>query len=237
MAYMGFYQFEQPVDDFSAPKFKIELQAVMKRVYLWMALGLGISALVAFLTVNTALLEFALNRTVLMVAIFAELGLVFALSLGLNRMPMGLALLLFFVYAALNGFTLSLILLAFEVGVVVSAFITCAGLFGAISVIALTTKLDLSKFGTFLIMGVIGLIIAGIVNMFMQSRAFDFIISVAGVLIFTGLTAYDTQRIYRLAEEVPDASVDKLALMGALKLYLDFVNMFLYLLRLFGRRD
>ena len=138
----------------------------------------------------------------------------------------------------LNGFTLSIVLLAFSTGSVFSAFAATAAMFGAMSIIGYTTRVDLSKLGTFLMMGVMGLVIAMIVNMFVNSGPLDLIISLAGVLIFTALTAYDTQRIHRMAAELSvggDAAA-KLGLFGALRLYLDFINMFLFMLRLTGRR-
>jgi FtsH-binding integral membrane protein len=150
----------------------------------------------------------------------------------------GTAITLFFAYAALNGFTLSIVLLAFTVGTVVSAFVVTAALFGVMSFIGYTTNVDLTKMGTYLMMGVIGLVIAMVVNLFINSGPLDMLISMIGVLIFTGLTAYDTQSIGRMAAEASaegDAAA-KLGVMGALKLYLDFINMFLFMLRLMGGR-
>jgi uncharacterized protein len=214
----------------------IDLQPIMRQVYIWMGLGTLFTAFVAYLTVNTALINLAANPVVLIMAIIAELGMVLVLSLGLNRMSGGMATLLFFAYAALNGFTLSIVLLAFTVGTVVSAFVATAALFGVMSFIGYTTDADLTKMGTYLMMGVIGLVIAMVVNLFINSGPLDMLISMIGVLIFTGLTAYDTQSIGRMAAAASgegDAAV-KLGVMGALKLYLDFINMFLFMLRLLG---
>ena len=160
------------------------------------------------------------------------------ISFGFNRLSALAATGLFLVYAALNGFTLSLVLLAFTATSVFSALVATAALFGAMSIIGYTTHVDLSKFGTFLMMGLIGLLIAMIVSIFINSGPLNLIISVVGVLLFTGLTAYDTQRIGRMAAQM-DAQGEagaKLSVFGALKLYLDFVNMFLFILRLIGRR-
>ena len=216
----------------------INLQLVMRQVYIWMSLGMLLTAIVAYVTVNTALINLATNPIVLLVAIIAEFGLVMGISFGFSRISSGTAGMLFFVYAALNGFTLSMVLLAFSTASVFAAFVATAALFGAMSIIGYTTQVDLSKMGTYLMMGVIGLIIAMVVNMFVNSGPLDMIISLAGVLIFTALTAYDTQRISRMAAEmsVQGDAIAKLGIFGALKLYLDFINMFLFMLRLIGRR-
>jgi FtsH-binding integral membrane protein len=210
----------------------------MRQVYTWMGLGTLLTAAVAYLTVNTALINLAANPMVLIVAVLAEFGMVLGLSFGLNRLWVSLATTLFFAYAALNGFTLSMVLLAYTSGTVFSAFIATAALFGAMSIVGYTTNVDLTKMGTYLMMGLIGLLIAMVVNLFIGSGPLDTIISLAGVLIFTALTAYDTQRIGRMAAQISqegDAAA-KLSIMGALKLYLDFINMFLFMLRLIGGR-
>ena len=217
----------------------IDLQSLMRQVYTWMVLGMLTTAVVAFATVSSpVLINLALNPIILLIAVIAEFGLVIAISWGLSRLSSGMATMLFIVYAALNGFTLSMLLLAFSIGSVFSAFVTTAALFGVMSIIGYTTKVDLSKMGTFLMMAVIGLLIAMVVNIFVNSGPLDTVISMAGVLIFTALTAYDTQRIGRMAAQM---SMDgegevKFGIFGALKLYLDFINMFLFVLRLLGRR-
>ena len=214
------------------------MQAILRQVYTWMVLGMLITAGVAYVTVSTSLINLAANPIILIVAIIAEFGLVLVISRGLNRLSAGTATLLFMLYAALNGFTLSMVLLAFTFGSVFLAFASTAALFGVMSVIGYTTKVDLSKMGTYLMMGVIGLVIAMVINMFVGSSLLDTIISLAGVLIFTALTAYDTQRIGRMAAQMSmngDAAL-KFGIFGALKLYLDFINMFLFVLRLTGRR-
>lgn len=217
---------------------RVNLQPVMRQVYVWMGLGTLLTAFMAFLTVSTPLLNLALNPVALIIAMVAELGLVLGMSFGINRLSAATATLIFFVYAALNGFTLSIVLLAYSGATITTAFVATAALFGAMSIIGYTTKVDLTKMGTYLMMGLIGLLIAMVVNIFVGSGPLDMIISIIGVLIFTGLTAYDTQRIGQMAASVsPDGEgVAKLGIYGALRLYLDFINMFLFMLRLMGGR-
>ncbi len=216
----------------------IDLQSIMRQVYTWMVLGMLVTAAVAYVTATTSLINLAMNPIILLVAVLAEFGLVLGISAGLNRLSTSVATMLFLLYAGLNGFTLSILLLAFTGASIFIAFAITAALFGAMSIIGYTTKVDLSKMGTFLMMGVLGLVIAMVVNMFVGSGPLDTIISVVGVLIFTALTAYDTQRIGRMAAQMNvngDTEV-KFGIFGALKLYLDFINMFLFVLRLTGRR-
>ena len=216
----------------------IDLQSIMRQVYIWMGLGMILTALVAYITVNTSLINLASNPIILLIAIIAEFGLVIGINFAFQKISSGVAVTLFFVYAALNGFTLSIVLMVFSVASVFVAFAATAALFGAMSIIGYTTKVDLSKMGTYLMMGVIGLVIAMVVNMFVNSGPLDMLISMAGVLIFTALTAYDTQRIGRMAAgmSMSGESEAKFGIFGALKLYLDFINMFLFMLRLIGRR-
>ena len=217
----------------------VDLQSIMRQVYTWMVLGLLITTGVAYFTATNAILvNLAANPIILIVAIIAEFGLVLGISRGLNRLSSGVATMLFMLYAALNGFTLSIVLLAFTGASLFLAFATTAALFGVMSVIGYTTKLDLSKMGSYLMMAVIGLVIAMVINMFVGSGPLDTIISLVGVLIFTALTAYDTQRIGRMAAQMNVNGDDtlKFGIFGALKLYLDFINMFLFILRLTGRR-
>lgn len=216
----------------------IDLQSIMRQVYTWMVLGMLLTTVVAYATVSTSLINLAANPVVLIVALIAEFGVVLAISFGFSRLSSGMATVLFFLYAALNGFTLSIVLLAFSIETVFLAFASTAALFAAMSVIGYTTKVDLSRMGTYLMMAVFGLIIAMVINLFVNSGPLDMIVSIAGVLIFTALTAYDTQRIGRMAAQMSmegDAGV-KFGIFGALKLYLDFINMFLFILRLFGGR-
>ena len=217
---------------------EIDLQAIMRQVYTWMVLGMLITTVVAYVTTSTSLIDLATNPIILLIAVLAEFGLVLVISRGLNRLSSGTATMLFMLYAALNGFTLSMLLLAFSIASVFLAFAATAALFGVMSVIGYTTRVNLSKLGTYLIMAVIGLIIAIVINLFLSSSLLDTLISMAGVLIFTALTAYDTQRIGRMAAQMSmngDAAL-KFGIFGALKLYLDFINMFLFVLRLTGRR-
>ena len=216
----------------------IDLQSIMRQVYTWMVLGMLITAGVAYVTANTSLITLAANPILLLIAVVAEFGVVLVISRGLSRLSSGVATALFIVYAALNGFTLSIVLLAFSIGSVFLAFVATAALFGVMSVIGYTTRVDLSKMGTYLMMAVIGLIIAMVINLFVNSSLMDMLVSIAGVLIFTALTAYDTQRIGRMAAEMnlTGEAGAKFGILGALKLYLDFINMFLFMLRLTGRR-
>lgn len=218
------------------------VQPILKWVYTWMGLGLLITALVAFVVYNTpTLLELAQNPVVFFGAIIGELALVIGISWGIKRVSPNTAALLFVVYAAVNGFTLSILALIYTSSSLVSAFLTAAGLFGVMSVFAFTTKLDLTRWGSYLMMGLIGLIIAMIANMFFNSGPFSLLISFIGVLLFTALTAYDTQKIKQMAAS-PELQADpslavKLSIIGALTLYLDFINLFLHLLNLTGDRD
>ncbi len=215
----------------------IDMQSIMRQVYVWMVLGMLITTVVAYATVNTSLINLAANPVVLLIAIVAEFGVVLGISFGFNRLSSGTATALFILYAALNGFTLSLVLLAFSVQTVFLAFASTAALFAAMSILGYTTSLDLSKMGTYLMMGVLGLVIAMVINLFVNSGPLDFILSIAGVLIFTALTAYDTQQIRRMAAQMDAGEAGaKYGVFGALKLYLDFINMFLFMLRLFGGR-
>jgi uncharacterized protein len=228
------------------------MQPLMRMVYMWMTLGLAVTgAIAAFVTTQPLTTLISLSNLMLPL-IIAELVVVLALSWGISRMSATVATGTFFLYAALNGVTIGVIALAYMLDVdrqgniirdatpVAKAFFTTAGLFGAMSVIGYTTKIDLTRFSTFFLMALIGLLIAGVVNIFLRSEMFDFAISVFGVLLFTGLTAYDTQRIKNMASEASmqndGEAMRKMSIMGALKLYLDFINLFLYLLRLFGSR-
>ncbi len=217
----------------------IDLQPVMRQVYTWMGLGMLLSTVVAALTIDTSLINLAANPVIFLVAVVAEFGMVLGLSAGFRRVSSGTAMLLFFAYAALNGFTLSMVLLAFTSATVISAFAATAVLFGVMSVIGYTTQVDLTGLGTYLMMGVIGLVIAMVVSLFISSGPLNMLISMVGVLIFTALTAYDTQRIGRMAAEISlqdGEATAKLGVFGALELYLDFINMFLFMLRLMGNR-
>ena len=216
---------------------------LMRNMYIWMALALTITGFTAYAVANTYSLIYAIatNSILFYGLIFAELGLVYYLSSRIFRMSFATAGLLFAVYSIINGVTLSLIFLIYELGSIVSTFFITAGTFGAMAVVGSFLKKDLSFIGRFALMALIGLIIAGVVNIFMRSEGFSFIIAIIGVLVFTALTAYDAQKMKNLIAENGyeiNENTQKLALIGALELYLDFVNLFLYLLRLLGsRRD
>ena len=216
---------------------------LMRNMYAWMAIALVITGFTAFAVANTYSMISALVTSPIIYygLIFAELGLVYYLSSRIFRMSFATAGLLFAVYSIINGVTLSLIFLIFEIGSIVSTFFITAGTFGAMAVVGSFLKKDLSFIGRFALMALIGLIIAGVVNIFMRSEGFSFIIAIIGVLVFTALTAYDAQKMKNLIAENGyeiNENTQKLALIGALELYLDFVNLFLYLLRLLGsRRD
>lgn len=216
-----------------------EVRPLLRWVYAWMFLGLLVTAAVAFLTTTSeALLALRTNPAVVFGSFFAQIGLVLVISLAIRRLSPAFAATLFMVYAAINGFVFSMILLYFDIGSVFAAFATTSIVFGAMSVVGYTTETDLTKLGGFLMMAVIGLIVAMIVNIFLGSSTMDFIISIIGVLIFTALTAYDTQKIKRMAADAgiqnDSTLVARLSVLGALTLYLDFVNLFLFLLRLMG---
>lgn len=216
---------------------------LMRNMYVWMAIALVITGFTAFAVANTYSMISALVTSPIIYygLIFAELGLVYYLSSRIFRMSFATAGLLFAVYSIVNGVTLSLIFLIFKIGSIVSTFFITAGTFGAMAVVGSFLKKDLSIIGRFALMALIGLIIAGVVNIFMRSEGFSFIIAIIGVLVFTALTAYDAQKMKNLIAEngyEVNENTQKLALIGALNLYLDFVNLFLYLLRLLGsRRD
>ena len=220
----------------------VQERTILKNVYLWMTAGLFLTAVVARGFVGTALFYQMVRNPVLMFGlIIAELVLVFRLSARIMQMPVRSAMISFAVYAALNGINLSTIFLVYGLGTIYNAFFATAALFGAMSLYAVSTKRDLSGMGHYLFMGLIGLIAASLINMFLRSPGMDYIISYAGVLLFTGLTAYDTQMIKNMSRQMSHNSDNdtfmKLSILGALKLYLDFINMFLFLLRILGRRD
>ena len=222
------------------------LRAHMLRVYNYMTVGLVLTGVTAWMVANTALggLFFQvsaggrLGMTALgWIAFLAPLALVFALSFGISRMSVATAQLVFWVYAGLMGVSLSTIFLAYTMSSITQVFFITAATFGAMSLWGYTTNRDLTGMGSFLFMGLIGLVIASIVNIFLASSALGFAVSVIGVLVFTGLTAYDTQKIKEMYYAADDGTVaGRKAIMGALSLYLDFINLFLMLLRLFGQQ-
>jgi hypothetical protein len=212
----------------------------IRRVYNWMALGLAVTAIVALYAVNSGLIFTLLgNPMVMLLLIVGEFGLVIALSAAIGRFQSSTALFMFFAYSFLNGLTLSTIFLIYTKASIASTFFVTAGTFAAMSLYGYTTKRDLTSMGSFLMMGLIGIIIASFVNFFFRSPAFYWLITYAGIAIFVGLTAYDAQKIKEMAYAGFSGSEDerKGAVIGALQLYLDFINLFLLLLRIFGRRS
>jgi len=220
----------------------VQDRTILKNVYLWMTGGLFMTAVVARGFAGTAMFYQLVRNPMLMFGlIIAELILVFRLSARIQTMSVRSAVLSFTAYAVLNGVNMSTIFLVYGLGTIYSAFFATAAMFGAMSLWAVTTKKDLSGLGHYLMMGLIGLIVASLINMFLRSDGMSYVISYVGVLLFTGLTAYDTQRIKNMSRsmshQADEATFMKLSILGALTLYLDFINMFLFILRLLGRRD
>ena len=212
--------------------------ALMRKVFVWMTLALAITGLTAYgvATSPTILSLIFSSKATFFGLIIAEFALVFAISGAINRLSLSTATMLFILYSVINGATLSSIFFAFSVATISKVFFITAGTFGAMALVGYTTKTDLTSMGKLLFMALLGIIIASVVNMFVASSGLDLILSYVGVLVFVGLTAYDTQKIKQMCQAAPDASesTQKLALIGALSLYLDFINLFLYLLRIFG---
>ena len=216
----------------------VRVTAFLSRVYGWMFLGLLLTAGTAVTVASSPLLikTLILNRGLLLILIFAKLGLVIYLSARVHKMAPATAAILFLVYSALVGVTMSIIFLVYTGASIVSAFVIAGGMFGAMAVFGSLTKRSLAGVGQFMFMGLIGLIIAMFVNFFVLSDMLSFVISVVGVLVFTGLTAWDAQRLKQMAVALPDGRVGAYAVVGALSLYLDFINLFLFILRLTGGR-
>ena len=225
------------------------LRAYMIRVYNYMAAGVALTGLVAWLTFSAAVTDVggslqltSFGQTIfqgplMWVLVLAPLGLVMALSFGINRLSAGAALALFFVYAGLLGVSLASIFLVYTGESITRVFFISAASFGALSLWGYTTQRNLSAMGSFMFMGLIGIIVASLVNIFLASSGLAWAISVIGVLVFAGLTAYDTQSIKEMYSPMDDGTVaGRKAVMGALRLYLDFINLFLMLLRIFGDR-
>ncbi|QRR05211.1 Bax inhibitor-1/YccA family protein [Burkholderia sp. MS455] len=215
----------------------VGLREYVRRIYNYMAGGLALTGAVAYLGASTGLYRSIVGTPLFWVVLFAPLALVMFLSFRIERIGFGTAQVSFWAYAALVGLSLSGIFLVYTGESIARVFFISAATFGATSLYGYSTRADLSRFGSFLFMGLIGIIIAGFVNLFLVSSALQFVVSVIGVLVFTGLTAYDTQRIKRIYIAGEEGEIaGKKAIMGALALYLDFLNLFLMLLRLFGSR-
>jgi FtsH-binding integral membrane protein len=223
----------------STPAAAERISAFLWKVYAWMTIGLGITAVVAYAVAGSPelLRTLVLNRLVFFGLVIAELGLVFFISARAAHMSPQAASGLFALYSALNGVTLSVVLMAYTGESVATTFMITAGMFGAMALWGSTTKRSLAGMGQFMFMGLIGVVLASIVGIFWQNDALQFLISVVGVIVFTGLAAWDAQRLKQMALALPDGQTGSYAVVGALSLYLDFVNLFLMLLRFTGRRD
>jgi len=217
---------------------EIEERSFIGKVYRWMGLGLLLTAISAYFVVNTDFVYTLASNSILFYGlILGELGLVIYLSARIQKMSAEAATTSFIVYSVLNGVTLSVILLVYTGASIASTFMTTALTFGVMSAYGYFTKRDLTSMGSYLRMGLIGIIIASIINLFWANSTMYWIISYVGVLVFVGLTAYDTQKIKKLGAVVEGVQVtQKMAIMGALMLYLDFINLFLMLLRILGDR-
>ena len=222
---------------------QIRVNSFIRSVYNWMAIGLGLTGFVAFYVSNSETVMRLIfgNQLIFFGLIIGELALVFTISARVNKMQASTATSLFVLYAALNGVTLSAIFLVYTRASITSTFFICAATFIASSIFGMTTKRDLTSMGQFLFMGLIGIVIASVVNLFMRSSGISIIISYIGVIVFVGLTAYDTQKLRTMAlsqpEGIDSGTIRKGAILGALTLYLDFINLFLMLLRILGSRD
>ena len=215
---------------------------LMRKVYVWMTLALVITGVTAYGVANSPGIISTLysNSALMWGLLIAELALVIGISAAINKLSLTTATLLFVLYSAINGVVLSSVFLIYTASSIASVFFITAGTFAVMAFVGYTTKTDLTSMGKMLLMALIGLIIASLVNVFLvKSTGFDLIISYVGVLIFVGLTAYDSQKIKQMLQMAPDAgeASQKLALLGALSLYLDFINLFIYLLRILGKRE
>ena len=214
---------------------------LMRKVYVWMTLALVITGITAYDVASSPAILQAIytNQLLFWGLIIAEFALVIGVTAAINKLSLTTATLMFVLYSVINGAMLSSIFLIYTASSIATVFFITAGTFAAMAIVGYTTKADLSSMGKILFMALIGLIIATIVNIFVKSSGLDMIISYVGVLIFVGLTAWDSQKIKQMMLQAPDAGegMQKMALLGALTLYLDFINLFIYLLRIFGRRD
>ncbi len=222
---------------------QVRVNEFIRSVYNWMAIGLGLTGVVAFYVSNSeTLLKLIFgNQIIFFGLIIGELILVFTISARVHKMQASTATFLFVLYAALNGATISAIFLIYTRSSITSTFFICAATFIVSSIYGMVTKRDLTSMGQFMFMGLIGIVIASVVNLFVRSSGMSLIVSYIGVVVFVGLTAYDTQKLRTMALSQPDGldsgTVRKGAILGALTLYLDFINLFLMLLRILGNRD
>lgn len=230
-------QFGNP--DYALRSKQTQIAATFKIVYGWMGIGLALSGAVAWYTAASGLWQKVLMGPGFIGCIIAELALVFILSAAINKLSVVAAYAMFIAYAALNGLTLSVVFIAYDLALVQRVFFITAGMFGGLAFWGSVTKGDLSGIGSVCGMALWGLIIAGIVNIIWPSSGLDWVVSFAGILIFTGLTMYDAQKVKQMASvegNLDAASVRKIGILGALTLYLDFVNLFLHILRFLGRK-
>ena len=234
----GYFTAQQPAATGTLAK------TFMASVFLWMTLAMAVTAVTAFWFASTpsllgSLISFETGRMTILgwIVTLAPLGFVLLMSFGYQKLSPAIMTLLFLAFSVLMGMSLSFILLVYTAASVYKTFAITAGMFGIMAVTGYTTKTDLTRFGSIMMMGLIGIIIAMVVNFFLKSSALEYIISVIGVLVFTGLTAYDVQKLKRIGTQAMDqANTRKMSIMGALTLYLDFINLFLFLLRLLGDR-
>ena len=214
---------------------------LMRKVYVWMTLALVITGFTAYYVAHSTSFVYTLMSSsgLMWGLIIAELALVIGLSAAIHKLSLTVATLMFVVYSIINGLTLAFIFFAYTESSIAQVFFITAGTFAAMALIGYTTKTDLTSLGKYLFMGLIGIIIATLVNLFFQNDMVTTVVSYLGVLIFVGLTAYDSQKIKEMCMsfEYADTNAQKMALLGALTLYLDFINLFIYLLRIFGRRN
>lgn len=226
---------------------KVNTHSFIANVFILMFIALGVSALFAWqFSINDNLMSYLMSPVTGLtglgkITLFAPLGFVLIMSFGFRRLSAPVLMALFIGYAIINGITFSFILKAFTTGSILGCFLSASAMFGVMGFMGYTTNQDLTKFGRILMMGVIGIVIAMLINFFLHSSGLDYIVSILGVMIFTGLTAYDVQKLKRIGEgieynDVSAADTKKVSILGALTLYLDFINIFLFLLRLFGDR-
>ncbi|QEN03228.1 Bax inhibitor-1/YccA family protein [Thiospirochaeta perfilievii] len=213
--------------------------SVIKNIFLWMAAGLALTGFVANGLYTSGLVVQVIRSGMMFPLLIGEIALVFIISRNIMKFKATTGILLFLLYSAINGVTLSSIFLAYTYSSIANTFFITAALFGTMALYGSTTKKDLTKMGTYLFMGLIGVVIATLVNFFIRSSGLNYIISIAGVVLFTGLTAYDVQKFTKISREIGSEGGDmamKVSIIGALNLYLDFINLFLFLLRFLGRR-
>jgi FtsH-binding integral membrane protein len=242
METQNFNSFQDPIEIQNVSS-EVMSKTFMARVFSWMFVGLGVTAVVSFLFASVPNLRDMLFTTtgaspLFYVALFAPFALVLLMGMAMQRLSYPAMIGVFLLYSGLMGVSLSTIFLVYQWGSIFTVFLIAAGMFGAMALVGYTTHTDLTKFGSLMIMLLVGVIIASLVNVFIHSSSFDYMISFLCVAIFTGLTAYDVQKIKRIGGQInaDGSTTGKMAIWGALSLYLDFVNLFLALLRIFGRR-